>query len=34
MSVLETIPASEVGRRFRLARDNAGLTQIDPRDAL
>ena len=27
MSALETIPASEAGRRLRLARDNAGLTQ-------
>ena len=27
MSALEKIPASEAGRRLRLARDNAGLTQ-------
>lgn len=34
MSALETIPASEVGRRFRLARDDAGLTQQEATDEI
>lgn len=34
MSALGTIPASEVGRRLRLARDNAGLTQQEATDEI
>ena len=34
MSAFDTISASEVGRRFRLARDNAGLTQQEATDEI